>query len=460
MIRPCQSCASRSPCRSRARGGGHEPDEGAFPERRASRSSTWSATTWRSPTARCAAPAGRPNVLVRYANGDRRASSSTRSARRPRGPPGSRSCTIAFPVGPHGRRGRAARRRRAGLDGESRLPRAPSAPGARRRPRPSRRAARRSRSGAGRRVAADRRGGAAWCARRCTDFGLVGLAEDLGLARHARQRAHRAALDASSEVRRAALALAREVERRAPAPRDQPVVEGGAPRRLPRLQPERQGPHRRERLLGPADAGRARLGARSRGRSSTRAAPEDFTLRTMPARFAELGDRHAGIDGAPGSLDALLELSRAAGGGRAGDAPWPPHYAKQEGEPTRVAPSRARTRQVGGVRPPPGCQAARSRSARARTQGGRAGGPGALEGAPSRGRGPSRAAPTCWSTPCAAGHDLDAHSRQPGARAATHCGPTRSRSDPAYDPWRTRRSAQATARAEDRASSYGGVTSS
>ena len=68
------------------------------------------------------------------------------------------------------------------------------------------------------------------------------------------------------EVRRAALALARDVERRAPDRGDLEVVEGGAPRRLPRLQPERQGPHRRVGLLDPAAARRPRLDAADLGR--------------------------------------------------------------------------------------------------------------------------------------------------------------------------------------------------
>ena len=72
------------------------------------------------------------------------------------------------------------------------------------------------------------------------------------------------------EVRRAALALARDVERRAPAIATSQVVEGGAPRRLPRLQPERQGPHRRLRLLRPAHPRRARLDAPALGRGRGR----------------------------------------------------------------------------------------------------------------------------------------------------------------------------------------------
>jgi hypothetical protein len=71
--------------------------------------------------------------------------------------------------------------------------------------------------------------------------------------------------------------------------------------------------------------------------------PHDFTLATMPARFAQIGDRHAGMDGHAGSLAALLELSARQEKEGLGDAPWPPHYRKQAGEGPRVAPSRRRT---------------------------------------------------------------------------------------------------------------------
>ena len=70
--------------------------------------------------------------------------------------------------------------------------------------------------------------------------------------------------------------------------------------------------------------------------------PADFTLGSMPARFGQIGDRHAGIDGAPGSLDGLLELSARHEREGLGDAPWPPHYQKQRGEPPRVQPSKRR----------------------------------------------------------------------------------------------------------------------
>ena len=71
--------------------------------------------------------------------------------------------------------------------------------------------------------------------------------------------------------------------------------------------------------------------------------PEDFTVLTVPRRFAELGDPHAGMDAEPGSLEKLLELADEDEAAGLGDAPWPPHFRKMEGEAVRVAPSRART---------------------------------------------------------------------------------------------------------------------
>ena len=71
--------------------------------------------------------------------------------------------------------------------------------------------------------------------------------------------------------------------------------------------------------------------------------PADFTVLTIPNRFAELGDPHAGMDAAAGSLEPLLELAEKDEAAGLGDAPWPPHFRKMEGEGPRVAPSRART---------------------------------------------------------------------------------------------------------------------
>jgi hypothetical protein len=68
--------------------------------------------------------------------------------------------------------------------------------------------------------------------------------------------------------------------------------------------------------------------------------PAAFTLVSAPQRFAERGDAAAGIDDAAGSLDKLLALSAAQEAQGLGDAPWPPQYKKQEGEPPRVQPSR------------------------------------------------------------------------------------------------------------------------
>jgi DNA ligase D-like protein (predicted polymerase) len=70
--------------------------------------------------------------------------------------------------------------------------------------------------------------------------------------------------------------------------------------------------------------------------------PADFTVLTVPARFAEIGDPHAGMDEAAGSLDGLLELAAKDQSAGLGDAPWPPHFRKMEGEAPRVAPSRAK----------------------------------------------------------------------------------------------------------------------
>ena len=70
--------------------------------------------------------------------------------------------------------------------------------------------------------------------------------------------------------------------------------------------------------------------------------PADFTLATVPRRVRAVGDPGSGIDERRGSLDSLLELAARDQASGLGDAPWPPHFAKQVGEPKRVAPSRAR----------------------------------------------------------------------------------------------------------------------
>jgi DNA ligase D-like protein (predicted polymerase) len=144
------------------------------------------------------------------------------------------------------------------------------------------------------------------------------------------------------QVRRAALALAREVERRAPALATSKW-----------WKEERHGvfvdynQNAKDRTVASAYSVRpledARVSAPLAWDEVPDCDPADFTVATMPARFAERGDLHAGIDGSAGSLDALLELSAIQEAEGQGDAPWPPHYQKQEGEPPRVQPSRRRT---------------------------------------------------------------------------------------------------------------------
>jgi DNA ligase D-like protein (predicted polymerase) len=144
------------------------------------------------------------------------------------------------------------------------------------------------------------------------------------------------------QCRRAALALAREVERRSP---------GLATSKW--WKEERHGvfldynQNAKDRTVASAYSVRptpdARVSAPLAWDEVDACRPEDFTLATMPARFAAIGDRHAGIDAAAASLDTLLELSARQEAEGLGDAPWPPHYRKQPGEAPRVAPSKRRT---------------------------------------------------------------------------------------------------------------------
>jgi DNA ligase D-like protein (predicted polymerase) len=165
-----------------------------------------------------------------------------------------------------------------------------------------------------------------------------------------------------TEVRRAALALAREVERRAPAIATSKW-----------WKEERHGvfldynQNAKDRTVAGAYSVRptadARVSAPVTWEELDDCQPEDFTLATMPGRFTEVGDRHMGIDATHGSIDSLLELSARHEREGAGDAPWPPHYRKQRGEPPRVSPSRA-----AGAKDvdPPTAGGSRRRPARAR----------------------------------------------------------------------------------------------
>jgi hypothetical protein len=143
------------------------------------------------------------------------------------------------------------------------------------------------------------------------------------------------------EVRRAALALARDVEQRAPSIATSKW-----------WKEERHGvfldynQNAKDRTVASAYSIRpladARVSFPLRWDEVAEVAAEDFTLATVPAIYAARGDAGAGIDGAVGTLEALLELSKRHEAEGLGDAPWPPNYAKQEGEPPRVQPSRKR----------------------------------------------------------------------------------------------------------------------
>ena len=144
-----------------------------------------------------------------------------------------------------------------------------------------------------------------------------------------------------SEVRRAAVALSREVERR-----------------LPKLasskwwKEERHGvfldynQNAKDRTTCSAYSVRplpdARVSTPLDWDEVADCDPADFTVLTVPKRFAERGDAHAEMDKAAGSLEKLIELADRDEKAGLGDAPWPPHFRKMKGEGTRVAPSRAR----------------------------------------------------------------------------------------------------------------------
>ncbi len=144
-----------------------------------------------------------------------------------------------------------------------------------------------------------------------------------------------------SEVRRAALSLSRAVERRVPALASSKW-----------WKEERHGvfldynQNAKDRTTCSAYSVRplpdARVSAPLYWHEVPDCEPADFTVLTMPSRFAEMGDPHAAMNGEAGSLEGLLELAAKDEAAGLGDAPWPPHFRKMEGEAPRVAPSRAR----------------------------------------------------------------------------------------------------------------------
>ncbi|HEV8372356.1 MAG TPA: non-homologous end-joining DNA ligase [Actinomycetota bacterium] len=158
------------------------------------------------------------------------------------------------------------------------------------------------------------------------------------------------------EVRRAAIALAREVERRAP---DLATSKWWKEERHGVFLDYNQ--NAKDRTVASAYSVRptpdARVSMPLRWEEVADCQPEAFTIDTAPARFASDGDASEGIDGTAGSLEPLLELSAQHEAAGFADAPWPPHFVKQAGEPHRAQPSKRRTDagppERAGIVPPP-----------------------------------------------------------------------------------------------------------
>ena len=153
------------------------------------------------------------------------------------------------------------------------------------------------------------------------------------------------------EVRRAAIAFAREVERRAPTlvttawwkeqrgeavfidynqnARDRTIASAWSVRRTPI----------------------ATVSTPVTWDELPDVSPDDFTVRTVAARFAEHGDPHTGIDDAHHSLEPLLDMAERDEAGGLGDLPYPPNYPKMPGEPKRVQPSKSRPDTTGNAPP-------------------------------------------------------------------------------------------------------------
>ena len=173
-----------------------------------------------------------------------------------------------------------------------------------------------------------------------TDHDLVGFPKTSGSRGiHINVRIHPE--HGFTEVRRAALALAREVERRVPELATSKW-----------WKEERHGvfvdynQNARDRTVASAYSVRpvpnARVSCPLRWDEVADVEPDDLRIDTVPQRVAEVGDPSAEIDAHPGSLDRLLALAARDEAEGLGDAPWPPHFRKQRGEPRRVQPSRAK----------------------------------------------------------------------------------------------------------------------
>ncbi|MDQ4149113.1 MAG: DNA polymerase domain-containing protein [Actinomycetota bacterium] len=144
-----------------------------------------------------------------------------------------------------------------------------------------------------------------------------------------------------TEVRRAALALAREVERREP---DMATTAWWKENRHGAFLDYNQ--NARDRTVASAYSVRpvpdAKVSCPLDWEEVSDVEPSDLTIRTVPDRFAAGKDPDASIDESAGSLDSLLDLAAEDEEKGLGDAPWPPHFPKQRGEPKRVQPSKAK----------------------------------------------------------------------------------------------------------------------
>jgi DNA primase len=146
------------------------------------------------------------------------------------------------------------------------------------------------------------------------------------------------------EVRRCALAFAREVERRRPK---LVTTAWWKEQRGERVFID-YNQNARDRTIASAYSVRARPDATVSAPVTWDELPEveteDFTMATMPPRFAELGDVQAGLDEALCDLRTLLEWVERDEAAGIGEAPYPPNFPKMPGEPPRVQPSRAKKR--------------------------------------------------------------------------------------------------------------------
>ena len=179
------------------------------------------------------------------------------------------------------------------------------------------------------------------------DFGLVGWPKTSGSRGfHVYARIERR-WD-FPQVRRAAVALAREVERRAP---DLATAKWWKEERHGVFVDYNQ--NAKDRTVASAYSVRptpdARVSTPLAWDEVADCRPEEFTIDTVPGRFARLGDPWQDMDAAAGSLQPLLDLADRDEAAGLPDAPWPPHYDKQAGEPPRVQPSK---RRAGPVPPP------------------------------------------------------------------------------------------------------------